>query len=114
MNIKKHPPYAIELRSKPLDKTVIVMTGSDAWEIAKERNSISLQPKLLLPFGKNPEHFKWPVSGRNCVVSGYGEPEPYQQILKLARCLLEAGATKIVFGFKNVRTTTVIPAREAA
>jgi hypothetical protein len=114
MNSIKHPPYATELRSKPRHKSVVILTGSGAWDIAKKHNSISLQPKLLLPFGENSEHFKWPVNGRDCIVLSHGEPEPYEIILKLARCLLESGATKIVWGFGGGRTTTVIPSREAA
>jgi hypothetical protein len=114
MNSIKHPPYTVELRTKPRHKSVVILTGAGAWNIAKQSNSISLQPKLLLPFRENPEHFKWPVSGRNCVVSGYGEPEPYQAILQLTQCLLSGGALYVIWGFQGKPITRIDCRRVAA
>jgi hypothetical protein len=111
---KINPPYAIELRSKPRHKSVVILTGAGAWNIAKDQNSISLQPKLLLPFGENPEHFKWPVSGRDCVILNYGESEPHETILKLTRCLLLGGSLFVLWAIQGKQITRVDCRRAAA
>jgi hypothetical protein len=107
---RKHAPYSKDLTTKPLDKTVIVMTGSDAWDIAKKKNSISLQPKLLLPFRVPPDSFKWPVRGRECMVVSYGCHEFQQTILLLTQCLLSSAATSVVWGLHNKSILRVNPA----
>jgi len=114
-NIKtKAAPYSRELQSKPQKKSVVILTGADAWDIAKEKNTISDQPKLLLPFKQNPKAFSWPVSGRDCIIFGYGQPESHEIILRLSRCLLVAGAAFVVLCLPGKPITRINPVMEVA
>lgn len=112
MNRKKDlAPYGGELLQNSVDnnKSIVVLTGSEAWNIATTRSSVSILPKLLLPFGENPSCFIWPVSGHDVIIFSHGKPESYDTLLALSRCLLESGALYVVWCVGHIPITKVEP-----
>jgi hypothetical protein len=49
----------------------------------------------VLPFGEEPGAYRWPVTGRDCVVYGFGESEPRARLVDLSVALLKAGAVAV-------------------
>lgn len=89
----KAAPY-----SKRLDpvshNSLGICTGSQAWTRAESPYWWTGR-KLVLPFGEEPEGYRWPVAGRDYVVWGFGEPEPRERLVRLSVALVQAGAVAV-------------------
>jgi hypothetical protein len=51
----------------------------------------------VLPLGKEPEAYRWPVSGRDCTLFGFGEAEPRERLVRLSLALLAAGSPYVTW-----------------
>ena len=91
------PPYGLQVDKFQKESGLVICTGSDAWQRAKSRSWIPGMPKVALPFGENPNLYKWPAKGRNVIIFGFGRLETYQQLIELSKCLLKHGATWVLW-----------------
>jgi len=73
-----------------------VFTGSGAWDLAKSRTWFPGQ-KILLPFGEDIGRYRWPVSGRECIVASEREPESRPRLVNLSVALITAGAVFVIW-----------------
>jgi hypothetical protein len=92
------PPYSKYLDPALWPGTLFVLTGSGAevWEMAKSRSWFPGQ-KVLLPYGEAIGRYRWPVSGRDCIVASYGNPEPRKRLIELSCALVQDGATFVLW-----------------
>jgi len=94
---RRLPPFARELATaltagrKPRN-CVFIFAGSEAWANAKSFSR--RQVVLLLPLGKDPEYFYWPIKGMDCLVGQKGNISE-EELLNLAHTLLRNGATMV-------------------
>jgi len=113
--MKKLPPYGKRLSTHPnRNQSVFILTGDKAFSVASGHNSLSIQPKLVLPFSESPDGFKWPVYGRDCLILSHGKPEPMPVIYELAKQLILHGANFVLLSLKNHRMTKIQPGKEVA
>ena len=82
-------------RLDPASKTVAVITGSDGWTRGNSLSCWFFLSRLLLPYGEQPALFQWPVSGRDCLVYGFGDPEPRERLISLSVDLVRSGAAVV-------------------
>lgn len=109
----KLPPYASLISNFKHDE-VIICTGRDAWRIAKRETWQCRVAKLVLPFGADPGHFRWPVAGRWCQVWSCGDPEAHDRLLALSTCLILSGALKVLLIDIKRPIEVIKPGRKAA
>ena len=105
-------PYGRELTPKLLTskKTIVVFTGSEGWDEIKKQTSLTLGLKLLLPYGYDPNLYRYPnLIDHDCVVYAYGMPELRSRYFSLARCLLEHNATFVMLRINNLPLTQIKP-----
>lgn len=99
---RKLPPYGA--RIDPASKGEIgIFTGSQAWEWVDSLRFRFRSELVLLPFREVPTFFKWPVASRDCVVLGFGEPEPRESLFLLSIELVKAGASVVYWRGQFVR-----------
>ena len=85
--------YAVLNAGRRPVNCVYCFVGTGTWEKA---NSFSKQQAvLLLPSGKDPANYHWPVMGLDCLVARVGETTKHE-VLLLMRELLAAGARRLV------------------
>jgi|GEM_PF-5737833 len=90
------PPYGhalIAAREAGWSGTLFLVCGAHAWEDAKRR--IELHPTVLLPPGKDPRGYRWPVSGLDILVFVKGAISP-ETLAALVEDLLAARARSIL------------------
>ena len=92
---KKLPPYGNRL-DRGSKRTIVVLTGSGAWDRARDSQNCGYL--LVLPPGDDPTGFHWPVAGRDCVVWSLGTPEPHERLVALGAALVRAGAVFAILG----------------
>jgi hypothetical protein len=90
------PPYSKYLDAELWQGTLFVLTGDDAWSSAKSRTWFPGQ-KVLLPYGEDIGRYRWPVSGRDCIVASFGTPEPRKRLIELSVALARDGATFVLW-----------------
>ncbi|QSA97505.1 hypothetical protein [Methylococcus sp. EFPC2] len=91
---KKHAPYSRQLNDAR--GSIAILTGREAWRRAASR-SWFVGRKLVLPFGEDPEAFVWPVADTNCIVFGFGDPEPWETLDRLSVELIQSGALFVIW-----------------
>lgn len=91
------PPYGALVDQFKQEDGLIVCTGSNAWQRAKNKAWVNGMPKVVLPFGENPDRYKWPANGRNILVFSFGQPESYQRLIDLSKCLLQHRAIWVLW-----------------
>jgi len=97
-NTLKKLPYSNEISSLESWGTEIIFItvciGHGCWETAKKWKQYGDTPPLVLPDGKAPSSFKWPVGGRLVLIqAGVGPSD--ETLEELIKCLLTAGAKKV-------------------
>lgn len=88
-------PYARHLDQSR--RSIAILTGSNAWERAESRTWFD-GCKLVLPLGDDPASYRWPVAGRDCILFGFGTPEPRERLIALSVALVQAGAAFVIWG----------------
>jgi hypothetical protein len=85
---RRLPPYSKTMTAGRCD-TLMVLTGSQAWDRAKSESWFPGR-KLVLPIGENPRSFDWSIAAgfSDCIVFATGDPEPAAIIMALAGELL--------------------------
>ena len=102
------PPYGRVVLANP--STIhqsIIFTGKDAWQSIKNPNFYPTSNKLLLPFGKEPEQYVWPVKETEVIIFSRGEPETKEQLIKLSKALLRNGANFILWALPSYPVTKI-------
>ena len=51
-----------------------------------------------MPFGESPENYFWPMQGRDCILFGFGKPEPRERLVRLSVTLIQDGADCVAWG----------------
>jgi len=87
----KLPPFAKQLN--PGAREIWIYCGSNPWRAAKFRSARKL-PVLLLPPDKQPDQFRWPVSGKEVLMIQQGDFE-VQKIPAFANLLFGYGAAVV-------------------
>lgn len=99
---KTYPRVAYEQGVQMLD-SLVVFTGSRGFDAAKiERLFYNQLARVVLPFGQAPDGYRWPVEGRDCLIENFGQAEPMQVFLVLARELILAGAPFVLILAESV------------
>ena len=91
--MKRLPPYGRAAIAHP-DRHLLgfwIYTGKTAWSDAREAQA----PVLVLPDNESPDEFTWPVKGFTALIIRTSSLDGAVQT-KLARALLEAGASNVV------------------
>lgn len=103
MAVKKHPPYGKEAATNPEqgnDRSIIICAGSDGFARAKNAQVYSwmgsIKHKIALPFGTDPDNYKWPVAGHIVLVCQFGKHETTEAIERLAVSCLYSGAVRVL------------------
>lgn len=91
---RRLPPYGAALARDLMAGRVPwndarIYVGADAWDRAKRHTASA--PRLLLPPGDSPDHYRWPVEGCQVWVIAAGTVAD-STLLRLAELLLDAGA----------------------
>lgn len=73
---------------------IAVCVGSNAWEIAKGRSDNKDWAALILPTGKKPECFMWPVKSFDCLIEWDTGPNE-ALIIAIIKTLFKAGAITV-------------------
>ncbi|MDD5036672.1 MAG: hypothetical protein PHE55_18185 [Methylococcaceae bacterium] len=97
---RKLPPFARHLDPADQD-TIAVLTGGNAWQRAKSPYHWFQGRRLLLPFGDDPAAYRWPVAGRECLVFGFGKPEPRERLIALSVELVRSGALFVLWSWSD-------------
>ena len=64
------PPYANQIDRA--DELVMIYCGKRAWQLARpDQDRVA---SLIFPAGRDPQDYRWPVSGKRVIVFGLGEP----------------------------------------
>jgi len=97
-NTLKKLPYSNEIGTLESWGTEIlfitVCVGHGSWEAAKKWKQYGDIPPLVLPDGKAPSSFKWPVGGHLVLIqAGVGPSD--ETLQELIKCLLTACAKKV-------------------
>ncbi len=82
-------------RLDPASKTVAIITGSDGWTRGNSPSGWFFGARLLLPYGESSMLYQWPISGRDCLVYGFGEPELRERLISLSVELVRSGAAVV-------------------
>jgi hypothetical protein len=90
------PPYARDMNAALWRHSVWVLTGTDAWSRAKSRTWFPGQ-KVLLPYGEAIGRYRWPVSGRDCIVASFGQSETRKRLIELSVALVQDGAAFVIW-----------------
>jgi hypothetical protein len=97
-SIKKPAPFAKALQERQqfnnLPFLVAVCVGAGAWDSAKARNKRGDSVGLVLPSGKSPGSYVWPV-GHCLVVIEWNTGPGVELVVDLAKSLLQAGAESV-------------------
>lgn len=93
LNVLSQPGKPLPPFGNVLDgEHIIVICGADAWEVLYEpifaRRSI-----LLLPPGRSPFKYRWPVAGRECSIVDRGATA--ETLLQLEGALWQYGAKRV-------------------
>ena len=100
--MKQHAPYAKRL---PHDyRNLWIFSGPRAWTLARWRVENAL-PVLVLPPGRDPSDFQWPVLGTEITVVDSGSTEFLLEAL--AHNLLASGALLVCVSYGKPRTLAV-------
>jgi len=101
------PPYGALVDKYKQEAGLIVCVGSKAWDRAKSKSWIAHMPKVVLPFSEAPNRYKWPVIGRTVMICSFGQPENYQRLIDLSKCLLKQGAVWVLWVMKDYPVTKI-------
>jgi hypothetical protein len=108
----KKPPYTNRLNLN--GQSLIVCTGSDAWDRAESQTWFP-RCKVVLPFGDDPAAYAWSVAaGHDVLIAGFGNLEPIGTIAKLAGLLLAVGASLVLYAPERGPLTRITLRKEAA
>ena len=100
-------PYAKHL---PADhRNLWIYSGPRAWILAQWRVKSGL-PVLVLPPGRDPSEFQWPVLGTEITVVDSGSTESLLEAL--AHNLLASGASLVCVSYGEPRTLAVFRQKE--
>jgi hypothetical protein len=92
------PPYGRELQARIKFKNppfmAAICVGASAWENAKAKNDNKDWAALILPEGKKPESYLWPVKGIDCVIEWDIGPNE-ALIINMIKTLFKAGAPTV-------------------
>lgn len=93
---RRFPPYARHLDDS--SGSIAILTGSGAWERKRAASGTWFaHRKLILPLADDPAAYRWPVSGRDCIVFSFGTPEPRARLITLSVALVKAGAKFVIW-----------------
>ncbi len=84
------PPFSRDIKIHTDNPTVFVCLGNHGWERAKQLRGRS----LVLPAGKDPAAFKWPVYGCGSILLDYAGIHSVAE--RLAGELMRWGATCVI------------------